>query len=161
MKDIRDNINHKVEIVPVILAGGRGARLWPLSRECYPKQFLRLNEKNNFSLLQNTYLRLKGISNLSRPIIICNNEHRFIVAEQMREIKIKPKSIILEPSRRNTAPAIALAALKSQKINSNDSILLILSADHLIDDSNSLKNSILNAYKYAKEGRLITFGITP
>ena len=79
----------------------------------------------------------------------------------MREIKIKPKSIILEPSRRNTAPAIALAALKSQKINNNDSILLILSADHLIDDSNSLKNSILNAYKYAKEGRLITFGITP
>ncbi len=161
MEVIKGNLSIKNNIIPVILAGGKGSRLWPLSRKSYPKQFLRLNEKNNFTLLQNTYLRLKGIKNLTEPIIICNEVHRFIVAEQMREIKIKPQSIILEPSSRNTAPAIALAALKAQKINKNDSILLILSADHLIENSKSLRNSIINAYKYAKEGRLITFGVTP
>ena len=161
MEDTKENIISKTDIVPVILAGGRGTRLWPLSRECYPKQFQKLNQDNDFTLLQNTYLRLKGIKNLTEPIIICNNEYRFIVAEQMREIKVKPKSIILEPVSRNTAPAIALAALKSKKLNRKDSLLLILSADHIIDDSNSLKSAILDAYKYAEEGRLITFGVTP
>ncbi len=161
MEAIQDILNSKANIIPVILAGGKGSRLWPLSRESYPKQFLKLNEKNNFSLLQNTYLRLKGIKRLTAPIIICNEEHRFIVAEQMREIKIKPKSIILEPVSRNTAPAIALAALKAQKDTSSDPILLILSADHIIDNSNNLKDTILYAYKYAQDGRLITFGIKP
>ncbi len=161
MENSTDNIDSKTEIVPVILAGGRGTRLWPLSRESYPKQFLKFNEKNDFTLLQNTYVRLKGITNLTSPIIICNDEHRFIVAEQMREIGIKPKSIILEPVSRNTAPAIALAALKAQKFNKKNQLLLILSADHIIEDSNSLRESILNAHKYAYEGRLITFGITP
>ncbi len=161
MESIKVNFNTATNIIPVILSGGKGTRLWPLSRESYPKQYLKLNEKNNFSLLQNTYLRLKGLKNLDQPIIICNEEHRFIVAEQMREIKIDPKSIILEPVSKNTAPAVALAALKSQKITSDDPILLILSADHIIEDSNNLKDAVSIAYKYAEQGRLITFGISP
>ena len=161
MEELKDNLNLDTNIIPVILAGGKGSRLWPLSRECYPKQFLNLSEENNFSLLQNTYLRLQGINNLTQPIIICNHEHRFIVAEQMREIEIKPQSIILEPISRNTAPAIALAALEAQKGNIPDPILLILSADHIIENQESLKNAILSGYKYANEGRLITFGINP
>ena len=98
----------KLDLIPVILSGGSGSRLWPLSRASYPKQYLKLHENNNFSLLQNTYLRLKGLDNLREPIIISNNEQRFIVAEQMREINAQPNSIILEPVGRNTAPAIAL-----------------------------------------------------
>ena len=104
------------------------------------KTILKLNEKKFFSF-QNTYLRLEGIKNLTQPIIICN-EDRFIVAEQMREINVTPKSIILEPVSRNTAPAIALAALKTKNIEIFDPVLLILSADHIIEDSNSLKDSI-------------------
>ena len=109
------NSNSKLRLQPVILSGGKGSRLWPLSRECYPKQYLELDEKNNFSLLQNTYLRLNSIKNLEPPIIICNEDQRFLVAEQMLEINIKPKSIILEPEGKNTAPAIALAALLTKK----------------------------------------------
>ncbi len=162
MEVIKDNLRpNNNNIIPVILAGGRGSRLWPLSRECYPKQFLNLIEENNFSLLQNTYLRLQGIKNLTQPIIICNQEHRFIVAEQMREIEINPQSIILEPVSRNTAPAIALAALKAQEGKIIDPILLILSADHIIENREGLKNAILTGYRYATEGRLVTFGISP
>ncbi len=161
MEDIKNNFTSETNIIPVILAGGRGTRLWPLSRECHPKQFINLSGENNFSLLQNTYLRLRGINNLSQPIIVCNHEHRFLVAEQMREIEIKPESIILEPVSRNTAPAIALAALKAQKDRSIDPILLILSADHIIENSENLKKAIKNGYGYAKDGRLITFGISP
>ena len=161
MEAITDIYSSENNIIPVILAGGKGTRLWPLSRECYPKQFLKLNEENDFSLLQNTYLRLKGIKNLNPPIIICNQEHRFIVAEQLREINIKPECIILEPVSRNTAPAIALAALKAQRLKNVDPILLILSADHIIENPYNLKNTIESAYKYVQEGRLITFGIRP
>ena len=85
--------NSNLEIIPVILSGGTGSRLWPLSREAYPKQYINLNEKNNFSLLQNTYLRLKGLNHLKPPIIISNKDQRFIVAEQMREINVTPHSI--------------------------------------------------------------------
>ena len=161
MKDIKKEFNNNSKIVPVILAGGIGSRLWPLSRASYPKQFLKLDEANNFSMLQNTYLRINGIKHLDAPIIICNEEHRFIVAEQMREIEIKPKSIILEPVSRNTAPAIALASLKILEEEKNDSILLILSADHLIKDTKSFKKAIQIGLKFAQDGRLVTFGINP
>ena len=102
-----------IELIPVILSGGSGSRLWPLSRSSYPKQYLNLHEKNNFSLLQNTYLRLKGLNNLKDPIIITNEEQRFIVSEQMREIDVTPNSILLEPMGKNTAPAVTLATLKA------------------------------------------------
>ena len=107
----RSQINKK--IVPVILSGGYGTRLWPLSRKSFPKQFISLDKNDEKSLLQKTQLRILGIKDLTDPILICNSEHRFIVAEQMRDIQINPKSIILEPFGRSTAPAIVLAAIKS------------------------------------------------
>ncbi len=103
------------KIIPVIMCGGTGSRLWPLSRKSFPKQFLSLNNNNN-SLLQNTQIRLQSLKNLSNPILVCNEEHRFIVAEQMREINIEPFSILLEPFGRNTAPAITIAALKALEL---------------------------------------------
>ena len=104
-------------IIPVILSGGSGTRLWPLSRESYPKQFLALDSRTNQTLLQSTYERLLGLEGLENPILICNENHRFIVAEQFREINIDPQAIILEPVGRNTAPAIAVAALKAISLN--------------------------------------------
>ncbi len=127
-------------IIPVILCGGSGTRLWPLSRGSYPKQFLPLISDNKKSLLQNTQERISSIKNLLEPILICNEDHRFIVAEQMREINIKPYSILLEPFGRNTAPAIALAAMKALENQSNP-ILLILSSDHEIKNKQ-------NVYQY-------------
>ena len=116
-------------IVPVILSGGSGTRLWPLSRKLLPKQFINL--VNETTLFQDTILRLP--EDLAEPLIICNKEHRFLAAEQLREIGKKTKGIILEPEGRNTAPAVALAAL--QFINKGeDPILLVLSSDHLIKD---------------------------
>ena len=100
-------------IIPVILCGGSGSRLWPVSRESYPKQFISIKEEKKKTLLQLTYERIKNLDNIENPILICNEDHRFIVAQQMKEINIKPNSIILEPVRRNTAPAITIAALKS------------------------------------------------
>ena len=120
-------------IIPIILAGGTGSRLWPLSRESYPKQFLPLIDSENDTLLQKTYKRIADLENLSKPIIICHEEHRFIVGDQMRKIKIEPQAILLEPARRNTAPATTLAALLAKDIN-YDPILLVLSSDHIIDD---------------------------
>ena len=95
-------------IIPVILSGGSGTRLWPLSRESYPKQFLALDSRTKKTLLQKTYERLLGLDGLENPILICNEDHRFIVAEQFREINTDPQAIILEPVGRNTAPAIAV-----------------------------------------------------
>ena len=103
------------EILPVILSGGNGTRLWPLSRKSYPKQYLNLEKESKYTLLQNTFLRLSKIKDILNPLIICNEEHRFIVAEQMRNIDVEPFSILLEPAGRNTAPAITLAALKAIK----------------------------------------------
>ena len=123
-------------MIPVILSGGSGTRLWPLSRKSLPKQYLSIKKDNKFSLLQQTYLRLKDLEDISPPIIICNEDHRFITAEQMRSIKVESEAIILEPVGRNTAPAISLAALKAIN-NYNDPLLLILSADHEIQDSNN------------------------
>ena len=125
MKKPQEKSNSKLNVLPVILSGGKGTRLWPLSRTCFPKQYLKIDEDDEFSLLQKTFKRLDGLDNIENPIIICNEEQRFIVAEQMREIDITPKSILLEPIGRNTAPAIALAAIKAMK-ESKDPLLLIL-----------------------------------
>mgnify|MGYP001214274399 CR=1 FL=1 len=154
------NSNPELKLQPVILSGGKGSRLWPLSRECYPKQYLELDEKNKFSLLQNTYLRLNSIRNLEPPIIICNEEQRFLVAEQMLEINIKPKSIILEPEGKNTAPAIALAALLTST-KEEDPGLLILSSDHIIENPDEFKDSIVEGLHYANQDKIVTFGILP
>ena len=147
-------------VIPVILSGGSGTRLWPLSRASYPKQYLNLDDKNNFSLLQNTYLRLRGIKNLQKPIILSNEEQRFIVAQQMKEIKTVPDSIILEPVGKNTAPAIALATLNS--LNSfDDPLLLILSSDHKIKDEETFRKAIEEGVLLAENGRIVTFGVIP
>jgi len=147
-----------VKIVPVILSGGSGTRLWPLSRKQYPKQYLPLVSDN--TMLQETILRLSGLDNLAEPIIICNEEHRFIVAEQCQQINITNSTILLEPIGRNTAPAIAAAAIQAQKI-SEDSMLLVLSADHVIKDVNEFHKAIDIAFKQAQKGKLVTFGIVP
>ncbi|ABM70682.1 mannose-1-phosphate guanylyltransferase/mannose-6-phosphate isomerase [Prochlorococcus marinus] len=152
-------MNSKV-IIPVILCGGSGSRLWPLSRKSLPKQFLSLNPENKKSLLQQTYQRVKNIKNCSGPIIICNEEHRFIVAEQMREIKIKPTAIILEPFGRNTCPAITLACLEAIKY-SKDPFLLILSSDHIVQSEKKFQEVISKGTNYAEQGRIVTFGIIP
>ena len=143
-------------IVPVILSGGSGTRLWPLSRKLYPKQFINL--VNETTLFQDTILRLP--EDVAEPLIICNEEHRFLAAEQLREIGKKTKGIILEPEGRNTAPAVALAAL--QFINKGeDPILLVLSADHLIKNIEAFHQSITIASKLAENNKLITFGVVP
>ena len=143
-------------IVPVILSGGSGTRLWPLSRKLHPKQFINL--VNETTLFQDTILRLP--KDVAEPLIICNEEHRFLAAEQLREIGKKTKGIILEPEGRNTAPAIALAAL--QFINKGeDPILLVLSADHLIKNIEAFHQSITIASELAENNKLITFGVVP
>ena len=142
------------------MCGGIGTRLWPLSRKSFPKQFLSISSLNEKSLLQNTQKRLEGIENLIGPILICNREHRFLVAEQMREIMINPNSILLEPFGRNTAPAILLAAFKSLEIE-DDPHLLILSADHQIDDDKKLRDLIEIAVSYSEKDKLVTFGVIP
>ena len=147
-------------IIPVILCGGTGSRLWPLSRQSYPKQFLSINSKANKSLLQSTQERIKNINGLKDPILICNEEHRFLVAEQMREINIKPNSILLEPIGRNTAPAIVLAALKAIEIE-KDPILLVLSSDHFIGNQSQFIKVINEGIQYAERERLVTFGVIP
>ncbi len=150
----------ELKILPVIMCGGKGERLWPLSRESFPKQFISLGMDKNKSLLQKTYERIKNLKNVDNPIFICNEDHRFITAEQIREIKIKPNSIILEPLGKGTAPAIALSALKAME-NGNDAILLILSSDHLINDIKGFHESIKIGIKHSLSGRLVTFGVTP
>ena len=116
-------------MIPVILSGGSGTRLWPLSRRHYPKQFLPL--VSSHTMIQETVLRLAGLKGLKAPIAVCNEDHRFMMAEQLLEIGVKPAAIILEPIGRNTAPAVTLAALSA---NSEDDVLLILPADHVIEN---------------------------
>ncbi|WPE15961.1 mannose-1-phosphate guanylyltransferase/mannose-6-phosphate isomerase [Candidatus Thioglobus autotrophicus] len=147
-----------MQIIPVILSGGSGTRLWPLSRKQYPKQYLPLAGDN--TMLQETILRLNGLDNLADPIIVCNADHRFLVAEQCQQIGIKNPIILLEPVGRNTAPAIAAAALQSLR-DSEDSTLLVLSADHVIQDVDSFHKAINIANQHAQNGKLATFGIVP
>ena len=127
-----------MKIVPVILSGGSGTRLWPLSRQQYPKQFLTL--LGNKSMFQETLLRLKGVSNLANPVIVCNENHRFLVAEQLNQIGINNAAIILEPIGRNTAPAITAAAMQIiNNIDKKNSVMLVLSADHQINDTDKFQ----------------------
>ena len=147
-------------IVPLILCGGKGTRLWPLSRASYPKQFLSIEKGEKLSLLQKTINRIQPLKNLKKPILVCNEEHRFIVAEQMREINIIPSQIILEPFGRNTAPAIAIAALKSLE-KGDDPNLLILSSDHHIENEEKFIEILNSGSKYAEQNKLVTFGIVP
>lgn len=142
-------------ILPVIMAGGSGTRLWPLSRGNYPKQFLKVCGEH--TMLQQTVFRLSGM-NHSAPMLICNEEHRFIAAEQLRAISAQNSGIFLEPVGRNTAPAIALAALKAAKEN-EDALLLVLAADHVIGDKEAFTKSVEAAMPLAESGKLVTFGI--
>ena len=143
-------------IIPVILAGGSGTRLWPLSRKLHPKQFIELIGET--TLFQESILRLPEF--VEKPLVICNEEHRFLTAEQLRQIDRLASSIILEPVGKNTAPAIAMAALKSIKNNENV-ILLVLPADHLIQDVGKFHQAIESAKKQAEKNKLVTFGIVP
>ena len=147
-------------ILPVILCGGSGSRLWPLSRKSFPKQYLSINSKRNKTLLQKTQERILNLKNIKEPIIICNEEHRFIVAEQMREIQVKPNKILLEPFGRNTCPAIIMATLKAVE-NNDDPIILILSSDHHIEKNKNFIDAIEIGIKYAMKDRLVTFGVIP
>ena len=143
-------------ITPVIMAGGTGSRLWPLSRKLMPKQFLKISSEN--TMIQETVIRLNGLD-VASPLCICNEEHRFIVAEQMREIDSLGK-IILEPVGRNTAPAIALAALTLLE-QSKDTVMLVLAADHVIENQREFQNVVRKSVSLAEAGKLVTFGIVP
>ena len=147
-------------LIPVILCGGTGTRLWPLSRASYPKQYWPLGGKGEETLLQQTQQRLEGIAGLNPPLLICNDDHRFIVAEQMRQIGVEPSAILLEPMGRNTAPAVAVAALQATA-RGEDPLLLILAADHVIRDGERFRAAIDAGRSAAESGRLVTFGIVP
>lgn len=144
-------------LLPVIMAGGTGSRLWPLSRELHPKQFLRLYGAD--SMLQETLKRLEGVA-ISEPVVICNGEHRFMVAEQLRQINMLAHNIILEPVGRSTAPAIALAALNALRHGDNP-VMLVLAADHIIHNVAAFHEAIAEATAHAERGSLVTFGIVP
>ena len=144
-------------ILPIIMAGGTGSRLWPLSRELFPKQFQKLY--GNTTMLQATILRLQGLECLP-PLVICNEEHRFIVAEQLRQIGQLDHNIILEPIGKNTAPAIALAAIYATKYQDNAE-LLVLAADHVVLNEAAFRIAVVQAQVHVQQDKLVTFGIIP
>ncbi len=148
-------------VIPVILSGGAGTRLWPLSRELYPKQFLPLTGER--TMIQETALRAEGMPGAADPIVVCNEAHRFLVAEQLRQVGIVPQAILLEPVGRNTAPAVAVAAfaaLAGAKAG-DEPLLLVLPADHVIEDQGAFRRAVETALQAALRGRLVTFGIVP
>lgn len=145
-------------IIPVILSGGTGSRLWPLSRELNPKQLLPL--VNDKTMLQNTASRFADRQGFAPPMVVCNEHHRFMVAEQLRTIRINPSSIILEPVGRNTAPAVAIAALEALA-SGQDPVLLVLPADHVINDVAAFRQVVETGRSLAEKGKLITFGVVP
>ena len=146
------------KIYPVILSGGSGTRLWPQSRLSFPKQFLKIN--SNYTLIQETLIRIKNKKLFHPPILICNDEHRFLIAEQLRELKIKPKLIILEPIGRNTTAAVTVASLIIKKLDKNAKIL-ILSSDHKIDNTKKFHKLISNSRKICEKNKITIFGIKP
>lgn len=146
-------------LFPVILAGGGGTRLWPLSRELYPKQFLSFNDED--SMLQLTLKRLEGLGSdqeILRPLVLCNEEHRFLVEEHASQIDVELESIVLEPAGRNTAPALTIAALS---VKETDPIMLMMPADHLIENIAGFQDAVKTGGKLAQQGMLVTFGIKP
>jgi mannose-1-phosphate guanylyltransferase/mannose-6-phosphate isomerase len=145
-------------IVPVILSGGAGTRLWPLSRELYPKQLLPL--VGDHTMLQDTVLRLNGLADRHAPLVVCNEAHRFMVAEQLRQAGQEAGAVILEPVGRNTAPAVAVAALCAME-DGEDHVLLVLPADHVIRDAKALCMAITDGLGAVENGALLTFGIVP
>jgi mannose-1-phosphate guanylyltransferase/mannose-6-phosphate isomerase len=144
-------------IHPVILSGGTGSRLWPLSRSLFPKQLLALAGER--SLIQDTVLRTEG-AGFAAPLVICNTEHRFLIAEQMREAGVKPQAIVLEPVGRNTAPAAAIAALMVAE-KDPDAALLLMPADHIVRNRTAFLEAVTRAATAAQQNHLVTFGITP
>ncbi len=148
------------DLVPVILCGGTGTRLWPLSRASYPKQYWALAGSGEETLLQQTQLRLQGLGGLAAPLLICNEDHRFIVAEQLRQIGVEPAAILLEPMGRNTAPAVAVAALQATA-RGEDPLLLVLAADHVIREAERFRATVAAGIPAAEAGALVTFGIVP
>ncbi|EBA9357901.1 mannose-1-phosphate guanylyltransferase/mannose-6-phosphate isomerase [Salmonella enterica] len=152
-------IMRQTKLYPVVMAGGSGSRLWPLSRVLYPKQFLCL--KGDLTMLQTTICRLNGVE-CESPVVICNEQHRFIVAEQLRQLNKLTENIILEPAGRNTAPAIALAALAATRQHTDcDPLMLVLAADHAIANEEAFRDAVRSAMPYADAGKLVTFGIVP
>lgn len=145
------------DILPVILSGGSGTRLWPLSREAYPKQFLALAGEQ--TMLQATWQRVAPIAGRA-PLVVANEEHRFVAAEQLQQLGVQPQAILLEPVGRNTAPAIAVAALEAT-LEEGDPILLVLPSDHVIADEAAFRAAVLRALPAARDGKLVTFGIVP
>ncbi|WP_115560608.1 mannose-1-phosphate guanylyltransferase/mannose-6-phosphate isomerase [Xanthomonas arboricola] len=145
------------DVLPIILSGGSGTRLWPLSRESYPKQFLPL--VGDKSMLQATWLRSAPVAGHS-PIVVANEEHRFMAAEQLQQLGVKPSAILLEPKGRNTAPAIAVAALEATR-DGADPLLLVLPSDHVIRDEAAFQAAVTVAAAAAEQGKLVTFGIKP
>jgi mannose-1-phosphate guanylyltransferase/mannose-6-phosphate isomerase len=145
-------------LYPVVLSGGAGTRLWPMSREALPKQFLRLT--SDHSLLQETLLRLRGLDGLRPPVVVANAEHRFMAAEHLRGIDVSPAALVLEPVARNTAPAIAAAALWLVK-QDPEAVMLVLPADHHIPDAAALRAAVTAALPAAQAGLLVTFGVVP
>jgi mannose-1-phosphate guanylyltransferase/mannose-6-phosphate isomerase len=150
-------------IQPVILCGGSGTRLWPLSREQYPKQLLCLN--GNHTMLQATALRLDGMQLadhdvLAAPLLVGNEEYRFLIAEQLRQVGVEHPTLILEPCGRNTAPALTLAALAAQ-MEELDPVLVIMPADHVIQDEDAFRRVVMQGARLAEQGKLVTFGIKP
>ena len=149
---------HKIQ--PVILAGGTGTRLWPLSRELYPKQLLNLTEDK--SLLQVTILRIISLPDMLPPLVVVSDEHRFLTQNQIDELGLsEPLRIILEPVGRDTAPAICAAAVDAADFHPEETVLLVLPADHLISNQQAFMEGAAKAKELAEQGNLVTFGITP
>ncbi len=145
-------------LIPVVMSGGSGSRLWPLSRTLLPKQFLPLITEQ--SMLQDTITRVQGLKDVSAPIVVCSNEHRFLAADQLQRIGVSALAQILEPVGRNTAPAVAVAAMAAME-HSADAVILVLAADHMVRNKAAFHAAVMRGLGQAESGRLVTFGIVP